>query len=190
VKLLEEVYLYLLTNTANLLSYNQLKRVFKMGLDTAREYISHGISSYLFFEHRYFSYSLKESYERNRKIYAVDTGLRNAVSFLFFEDWGRLAETVVFMECKRYQQETYYYQEKQEIDFVIKHSDRKLTAMNVCYGDTVPPREIQALEGFRVHFKQRVQACRIITKDYEEIQKGIEFIPLWKWLLLAPEEKF
>ncbi len=48
-----------------------------------------------------FSYSLKEQSINPRKIYCIDTGLRNVVGFKFSEDYGRLYENIVAIELKR-----------------------------------------------------------------------------------------
>ncbi|MFH1428856.1 MAG: ATP-binding protein [Candidatus Margulisiibacteriota bacterium] len=190
VKLLEELSLYLITNTANLYSYNNLKNTFKMGIDTVKEYISYFIAANLLFEHLFFSYSQKEAYERNRKLYTIDNGLRNAVSFRVSGDTGRLAENLVFIECKRSSRNTFYYQGKNEVDFVIRKPDQSLTAMNVCYSNTIDPRETAGIDEFCQAHINKVTRKIILTDDYQTIENDIEYIPLWKWLLLPDTEKF
>ncbi len=183
VKLIEELYLYLFTNMSNLYSYNNLKKTFKTGIDTVKEYINYGINSHLFYEHIFFSYSLKEAFQKNKKIYIIDNSLRNAVCFKFSEDTGRLVENLVCIELLKRKNDIYYYYDSNEVDFVIKNKDNSLIGINVCYSDNIPEREINGLKYFSEKFKKKVRANIIITKDYEDHKDNITYIPLWKWLL-------
>ncbi|MFA5613152.1 MAG: DUF4143 domain-containing protein, partial [Methanoculleus sp.] len=131
----------------------------------------------------YFSYSLKVQSRNNKKIYCIDNGLRNAVSFRFSEDEGRLAENLVFIELKKQGHEVYYWKKQGEVDFVVKHPDRLLTAINVSYTDTLPAREEKALLEFRDLHDPRVRECILLTKDTEKREGAVRYIPLWKWLL-------
>ncbi|MEA3379134.1 MAG: hypothetical protein U9Q69_05890 [Nanoarchaeota archaeon] len=56
------------------------------------------------------------------------------------------------------------------------------TAINVSYTNKIEEREINALLDFKKEFK-KTKKLIILTKDLEKKEKGIEFIPLWKWLL-------
>ena len=89
----------------------------------------------MFFVLNHFSYSLKEQKTLPSKIYCIDNGLRNAVSFKFSKDEGKLAENLVFIELERREKELYYWDDKCEVDFVIKNRDNSLTAINVSYSN-------------------------------------------------------
>lgn len=65
--------------------------------------------------------------------------------FRISEDEGRLAENLVFKELKKQGREVYYWKKKGEADFVVKHPDRSLSAINVSYTDALPVREEKAL---------------------------------------------
>lgn len=184
VKLLEELFVFLFTNISNRISYNSLKNTFKMGLDTVKEYLGYGIASHLFFEHLFFSYSLKEAYHKNRKIYAIDTGLRNSLVFKFSKDTGKLAENIFFLESKQRFPDVFYYNETNEVDFVIKKRDNTLDLFNICYTDEIPEREIKGLHECKKNFDSRIRNMYIITKDLEDTAVDIHYVPLWKWLLL------
>ena len=66
---------------------------------------------------------------------------------------------------------------------MIKHTDNSLTAMNVTYTDDKPEREIRALSLFQNAFSENIRRRILITKDIEKEEEGIEYIPLWKWLI-------
>ena len=183
VKQLEELYIYLVTNNANLYTYNNLKNIFKMGIDTVKEYINYGISANLIYDHLFFSYSLKESFNKPRKSYCIDNGLRNAISFKFSSDLGRLVENQVFIELKRNYDNCYYYKNNNEVDFVIKDKDQRLIAINVCYSDEIPEREISGLLEFKKDFGDRVKELIIISRDIFIEKDAIRTVPYWKWLI-------
>ncbi len=134
-----------------------------------------------------FSYKLKVQHQKNKKAYAIDTGLRNSVSFNLSEDLGRLYENIVFIELKRRNQDVYYWKNNYEIDFIIKKGLKISELIQVCHtpeNDT-KKRETKALLKGMEFFK--LKNSIVITEDYEareKIQnKTIKFIPLWKWLL-------
>jgi uncharacterized protein len=175
---------YCITNISNPISYNSLRNLYKLSLDSIRSYMSYFEEAYLLFTVPIFSYSLKVQEQNPRKLYTIDNGLRNAVSFKFSEDEGRLAENLVFIELKRKQKEMYYWKSKGEIDFVIKNKDNSVDLINVCYANDIPIREVDSINEFKVQYsKLKINKCIILTKDTERKDKLIEYIPLWKWLL-------
>ncbi|HRZ80076.1 MAG TPA: ATP-binding protein [bacterium] len=183
VRLIEELYRYLFANISNPYSFNALKNTFKTGLDTIREYLSYGISAHLFYEHTFFSYSLKESFNRPRKVYGIDTGLRKAVSFTFSQDTGRMVENLVYLALRRSSDSLYYFTEKNEIDFVLKNNDDSLSLFNVCYSDDIPERELKGIENFSKRSGKKISGQYIISDSVEDEYGSIKIIPLWKWLL-------
>lgn len=178
----KELALYLITNFTGLMSLRSLRNSLKISYDTIKDYLSYYKEAFLFFTLDYFSYSLKEQKTNASKIYCIDNGLRNAVSFKFSRDEGRLAENLVFLHLKRMKNNMYYWKNKGEIDFVIKNKDNSLTAINVCFADEIPERETKALLEFKKEFKKANELV-IITKDTKKHEQGIEFVPLWEYIL-------
>ncbi|QSZ66137.1 ATP-binding protein [Methanofollis aquaemaris] len=176
---------YLLTNIASPYSYRQLEQVLGIEAATIREYIHYAGMAMVLFEVRYFSYSLKVQARNNKKIYCIDTGLRNAVSFTFSADEGRCVENLVFLELRRRGYEPYYWKKRGEVDFVLKNQDNTLTAINVTSTDALPEREMDALREFAGEFGGKVKDLVLITKDTERTEGEIRCVPLWKWLLDA-----
>jgi len=184
----KDLALFLMTNFTSLISLRNLRNSLGIAYDSIKDYISYFKEAFLFFTLEHFSYSLKEQKTLPSKIYCIDNGLRNAVSFKFSKDEGKLAENLVFIELKRREQEVYYWQSerKEEVDFIIKNKDNTLTAINVTYVDEINEREINSLLKFQEKFK-KIEEMIILTKDTEKTEKienkTIKFIPLWKWLL-------
>ncbi len=176
--------LFLMTNFTNAVSLRNVRNSLKLSYDTIKDYLSHYKESFLFFTLDHFSYSFKEQKTLASKIYCIDNGLRNAVSFKFSKDKGKLAENTVFIELERRQKDVYYWKNKREVDFVVKNRDNSLSAINVSYTDEIKEREIEALLEFKKEFKN-VKDLMILTKDKEKKRQDITFIPLWKWLLIS-----
>lgn len=173
---------YLLTNFTAPISYRKLMKTLGLTYNTLIGYLNYAEKAYLLFQLNYFSYSLAEQLANNKKIYCIDTGIRNAVCFKFSNDLGKLLENIVFVELKRRLAEAYYWKDTNEVDFVIKNKDNSLTAINVTYGDEVPEREKKALLQFKERFS-KVRELIILTRDIEQEKEGIKYIPVWKWLL-------
>jgi predicted AAA+ superfamily ATPase len=189
----QEIVNYLMANISNTISYNRLKSIFNLGsVNTVRNYTEYLESSFLMFFVNQFSYSGGKQLISPKKVYCIDTGLRNVVSFKFSEDLGRAIENIVFIELKRRssQAEIYYWKNKGEVDFVIKEGLRVKELIQVCYSmnEKTEKREVSSLMKAMDEFKLREGL--IITEDLDTEEnvdgKKIRFHPLWKWLLEIP----
>jgi len=187
VKGFEKFVVYLLTNISNPITYYSLRKIFKFSVDTIKEYLSYVQTSFIMHELAFFSYSLKEQTLKPRKFYCIDTGLRNAVSFQFSKDIGRLMENLVLIELLRKKKEVYYWKENKEVDFVVRERTKVKQLINVCVeaNSKTKKREVNGLLEAMKQFK--LNRGLIITENYlgEEKIKGrkIKYIPLWVWLL-------
>ena len=183
VKSLKRLAVFCLTNITKKFSYNTIKKLYGQSLESTKAYLSFLEEAFLIFQAPFFSYSLKTQENHQRKIFAIDNGLRNAVSFRFSKDKGKLAENLVFVELKRKNKEIFYWAGKNEVDFVVKNKDNKLIAINVTYSQEIDKRELKGLFEFKENYKQKVKETILLTKNIEKTEKGVKFIPLWKWLL-------
>jgi len=186
VQLLKDIIKFLLTNVSTLFSinayYHTLLPQYHVSRETILEYLSYLEEIELIQIVPIFSYSVKVQQVNPKKIYVIDNGLRNAVSFKFSQDEGRLVENLVFHQLKRLGLDVYYWRKRGEVDFVVKENG-KLKAINVSYGHMIDEREINGLLEFKNTFKEIEKDLIIITRDYEKIEDGIRYIPLWKWLI-------
>ena len=151
------------------------------------------IARLLFFVPK-FSFSLKEQILNPKKVYCMDPGLRNIVSFKFSEDSGRIAENAVFLNLlfrnRNSDREIYYWRDKRgrEVDFVLKRGlkiERLIQVTYVSSEEEVDVREKKAL--LKASEELNCEDMQVITRDYEAEEefkgKKIKFIPLWKWLV-------
>jgi len=69
------------------------------------------------FDAKTFSYSVRQQLTYPRKIYSIDNGFIQTVSFKFSEDTGKLLENLVLTELKRRGCECYYWKGKKNVTF-------------------------------------------------------------------------
>ena len=122
---------YLISNVGNLHTYNRIAESLHIAADTVREYISYAEDACLLYTLMKFDYSIKKQIANPKKIYALDTGLVNAVSFAFSENRGKLLENLVFLALKRNYAEVFYHKERFECDFVVKEGLSIIKAFQV-----------------------------------------------------------
>ena len=179
--IVKKIGYYLITNIGVLFSYNSVARALNLHYDTVKKYVPYFEEVFIFFIVPFFSWKIKTIMKKDMKCYSIDTGLRNAVSFKFSDDLGKLAENLVLIELKRRNKDVFFWRGKREVDFVVRE-ESKLTAINVTYTNEISNREKEGL----LDFKEKYTNVNlvIITKELEKTgEDGIEFIPLWKWLL-------
>ena len=179
--IVKKIGYHLMTNVSAPFSYNSVARALNLHYDTVKKYVPYFEEVFLVFIVPYFSWKLKIQVKKELKSYSIDTGLRNAVSFKFSNDLGKLAENTVLVELKRRGMETYFWKGKREVDFIVREGN-ELTAVNVTYTDKIHKREGEGLLEFREKYSDA--KLIIITRELEQTDgNGISYIPLWKWLL-------
>jgi predicted AAA+ superfamily ATPase len=180
--MLREMAKYLLTNISNPTSYNNLAKIFEIGVDTAKRYCEAFEESYLIFGVPKFDYSVKKQIVNPKKIYAIDPGLRNMVGFVFSEDSGRLMENIVYLELKRRGKDVFYWKNKKELDFVAQEG-KSQQLINVAY--EVNDRELDSLEeAMQVFNAEKTYLITYNTEDtITKSGKTIEVVPIYRWLL-------
>ncbi len=187
---------FLMSSFSNEVSYTKLKNTLKFrSVHTVQNYVRYLEDTYLVFHLDRFSLKQREQIKSPKKVYAVDTGMVNALAFTFSENIGKLMENTVAVELLRQRSgsssrlELYYWKDPQhhEVDFVIKEGADVARLIQVCYYIDDPKTKEREL-------KSLVKAageldCRdllVITWDWEgnEEFKGcdIRFVPLWQWL--------
>jgi len=184
-----------LTQIASLATYNSTARALSITANTVEKFSTYLKTAYLIYSLKRFSFKVKEQEKSPRKIYAVDTGLANIIGFKFSDNYGRLAENIVFLELMRQQslapgQEIYYWKNEQhyEVDFVVKKGTEITELIQTAWQFDhlkTKNREIRSLAKALKEFK--LSSAIVITEDYsaEEELDGhkITYIPLWQWLL-------
>ncbi len=188
VNKLEEIAYFVISNISNAVSYHNIGKLTGTHENTVREYFTYFEKAYLSFQVARFSYSLKDQIKNPKKIYFIDTGMRNAVAFRFSQDIGRLCENLVFIDLRRRGKKVYYWKGKGEVDFVVMEDLRTEQLVQVCWDVRdvkTKEREVEAL--VEAMEKVEVEEGIVITDDYfgeeERDGKRVRFVPLWCWLV-------
>lgn len=191
-----EMAKYLVTNFAQEFTHSKLSHLFGIrDVHKVGNYVSYLKDAYALIVLQRFSPKLKQQILAPRKVYSVDHGFCNFLSFKLSRNMGRVYENIVCVELLRKQAtnsflEIFYWKDHQqnEVDFVVKFGEKVTQLIQVCYSledPDVKKREVKALIMAANELK-----CRnlvIISDDEEgsEVIKGrtIKYVPLWKWLL-------
>lgn len=186
--------LFLLSNIGKKISYNNLKELLEFSnTSKVKNYIDFLCEAYIFFTVNKYDISLKKQMVNKKKVYAIDTGIVNAVAFQFSENKGRLLENAVFLELKRRYKDIYYFEEKNECDFIIKSGRTITKAFQVADSLSNPQTKNREFEGLLAAMDFfGLKKGYILTTDTEQQiikeNKQITIIPFWKWSL-EPREK-
>ena len=182
----------LLESVSRDMSYNRLANKLKsiginMSKNTIIEYISYFEDAYIFFQNIKYEYSQGKQLGSIKKVYFIDNGMLNTVSFKFSKDSGKLLENIIFLELKRRKKSIFYNKDNYECDFIIRDKDKITEAIQVTESISIENEQrelnglIEALDKFEL------KEGTIISLDEERILevkgKKVKIIPAWKWLL-------
>ncbi|WP_321429004.1 ATP-binding protein [uncultured Methanolobus sp.] len=193
----KDLALFCISNIARPHTYNSLRRLFanysSLSTDSLINYINYLEDAFLLFSVSHYDDSLKQQMSKPRKLYCIDNGMINAVSFKLSSDTGRLYENMVFIQLLRSGQEVYYWQNQKghEVDFVTKKGLEPTQLVQVCYDLSDPETKEREINGLLAGMKNfEMDEGLIITSDKfgeEETEgKKVRYVPLWYWIL---EEK-
>lgn len=169
--------------------YNMMRSLsIKCTKNSLYEYLDHLTDAFLFYKVPIHSRSEKARMINPPKIYTVDTGLLNAVTFRNSYDYGPLLENMVFMHLRRSGHDVEYVctQEGHEVDFFARSKNSgEAQLIQVCWemsDKKTFARELKSLKSAMSEYA--FSSGTIVTWDDEaSLDEGIEVIPAWKWLL-------
>lgn len=189
-EILEKIAIHILSNIGKPLSIESLKQTYNISFALASKYVAYLQEAFLIFNLAQFSFSLKKQEKAFKKVYAIDTGLANAVSFRFSEDKGRYLENVVFLELIRRKKKMYYYRTKNnlEVDFAVFEKQKVSELIQVSWSLKDQQTARRERNGLLAAMEELVLKKGIIlTYDEQDLIKVgnsmIEVVPVWKWLL-------
>lgn len=169
--------------------YNELRsQGITLSKNTIYEYLDYCLDCFLLFILNTYEPSILKQQMKSKKVYAIDTGLVNAITYRFSEDKGKLLENIVFLQLIREEYAVFYLKNRYECDFIVQKNATITQAIQVCLtlnDEATRRREIrgliQALERFHL-----AEGYIITLDEDEELEvKGKKIIvrPCWKWLL-------
>ncbi len=169
--------------------YNELKSAgYKIGKNQLYDYLDACRDIHLVFTLAKYKTSLVERELGEKKVYAVDNGLLNAVQYRFSDDTGKAVEQAVFLELKRREKDVSFFKTRFECDFVIREGQEAHQAIQVSLSlanEKTRKRELRGLlecchsvglkEGLIVTYDETDE---ILSDDIR-----ITVLPLFRWLL-------
>lgn len=199
-KSFREIAYYLVSNFSSEFTYSRLAKI--VGLkdtNTAKNYVQYLQEAYLLIVIERFSPKLKQQIIAPKKIYCIDQGLCNFISFNMSKNSGKLFENIVCLELLRKKAknpalEVYYWKDHQqnEVDFIVKKGTKIKQLIQVCYNPldkNTKERETKPL--LKAAKELKCRNLLIITANHQATETTkkhkISYTPLWKWLLT--EEK-
>jgi len=155
VRALKELAFTLMSNPAGQVSFNKLKEQLRLGsVNTVKNYVEYLANSWLVFTTNVYDFSVKRQQVAPKKIYAIDTGLANAVGFSFTysavscsPNTGKLLENLVFLALRRRTSEVYYYTSPAgyEVDFYLPETRELIQVSQNLAQPATRERETRAL---------------------------------------------
>jgi len=169
--------------------FNTMKSIsIKCTKNSLYEYLDHLTDAFLFYKVPIHSRSERSRLINPPKIYTIDTGILNAMTFRNSYNYGQLLETMVFMHLRRrgYGVEYVHTKDGREADFLTRHGISGETQLiQVCWeisDKKTFERELQGLTSAMDELS--FSTGTIVTWDDETtIENRINVIPIWKWLL-------
>lgn len=191
---LKDLVIYLATNSTKLISYRKIAKFLGLHPNTVSDYISHMKEVFLFSEVYKYDYSLQKQYAGEKKLFIIDTGLANSISFRFSEDKGRMLETLVYRHLIRLGYDVYFHKDKKECDFIIKRDLDIVQAIQVCCSIKDPKtkeREIagltDAMQAYNLKYGLLLTFDETdnVKLDVSDDNAEIAIRPVWHWMLDA-----
>lgn len=169
--------------------FNELKSAgFKVGKNQLYDWLDACQAVYLAFVLKKLTASTTERELGEKKLYAVDNGLLNAISYRFSEDRGKALEQAVFLELRRRRHELFFFKGKAECDFVVKQSAQVTAAIQVCVSLDDAATRRRELRGLAecCHAFGLTEGTIVTAGGNQELEHDgvqVRVVPLAWWLL-------
>lgn len=184
---LREMSQYLVTNMANLFSYNALKNLLQFGsVTTVKKYVSFLEETYFALVVHKFVFSLKKRQMTPKKFYLMDHGFFPLVSPKVTKDYGRVLENIVAVTLS-YHYDLNYYSGRQECDLVVRGHNNVVGVIQVTWELTSEneARELGGLLEAMDHFKLESGILVTYEQQFERKEQGkdVLVVPILEWLM-------
>lgn len=185
--LMNELAIYLLGQTSNLVNLKKLADYFHSNRKTIRDFITFMSMAYLFFMVPKFSFSAKTRELSLKKCYSLDTGFSNLLPIRFSPDKGQLLENIVLVELLRRYELVFYGRNDYECDFLVQDNRGEKWAIQVCYelNPTNINRELKGLLAGKKTFN--CDKSLLLLFDDSNLQSlnidNVPVQPVYDWLL-------
>jgi predicted AAA+ superfamily ATPase len=185
-KLLEDLFIYLINTSSNLLSINNIANYFKSqgrktSFDTISNYIGFIEDSFLVHHSERFDIRGKETIAGNAKYYSNDQAYRNYLFGGYGHGSGYQLENIIFIELKRQGFQVYTgVLPQKEVDFVAQRAERVLYVQcaYLLADEATVKLEYSALNAISDHYEKWVLSLDDISFP---VQNGIRHVQAWQF---------
>ncbi|HAJ95083.1 MAG TPA: hypothetical protein DCP02_02505 [Actinobacteria bacterium] len=135
IRKLKDFCINVITNISTTYSGYRAAKKQEISQPTANKYLEYLKETYLVLKINYFDYSFIRQKAHPYKIYSIDPGLYNAVSFKFSKNSGRVFENIIFLTLRKNGLEIFYWKDKKgrEVDFMIRQGGEIINLINACW---------------------------------------------------------
>jgi len=183
--LLEEIFIYLVNNAANLLSVNNVTNYLKSkgrktSYDTIANYIGYIEDTFLLHKAERFDIKGKDTIAGNVKYYCNDLAYKNYLYAGFGYGIGYQLENLIYLELRRLGYEVYVgVMPNKEIDFVAIKADEKVYVQSayLLIDEETIKREYASLEAINDNYPKLIVSLDDIAMP---VNKGIIHLQAWK----------
>ena len=169
--------------------FNELKsQGHRLSKNMLYDYLEAAQSVYFSLRIHKYNRSLIGRESSEKKVYIVDNGLLNALTFNFSDDYGKLLENMLFLHLRRHTEEIYFYKDIKECDFILCHRDKPQEVIQVCYDFSSPETQKREVAGIKAacDLMKKKQATIITFDQEDEIRVGqiqIKIVPAYNYFL-------
>jgi uncharacterized protein len=183
-KLLEDIFIYIVNTSSNLMSINNITNYFKskgrkISYDTVANYIGYIEATFMIHKVERFDIKGKDTVAGNVKYYCNDLAYKNYLFKGFSYGLGYQLENLIYLELRRQGYHVYVgVLLNKEVDFVAQKADRKIY-IQVTYSmteESTIKREYASLEGINDHYEKIIVSLDDVLLPSN---KGIKHIQAW-----------
>lgn len=174
---IRDMFYYIVTNPASILSYLSLSKKLNIDAKTVKEYISYFEDNFLVTTISKYHHKISEQIKSSKKIYLNDNGFLN-LSIDLKQNLGIQLENLVFNSLYEKDENLVYIKENYEIDFYSKN-----TLYQVSYNldnEKTRKRELNAFSYFKF---DKDTNSKLITYDLDEKLDDIEVMSYINYIL-------
>lgn len=185
-KLLEDVFVYLVNNSSNMMSINNITNYLKSSgrkttFDTIANYIGYIEDTFLIHKVERFDIKGKDTIAGNAKYYSNDLAYKNYLYRGFGYGIGYQLENLIFLSLHRLNFEIYVgVLPNKEVDFVAKKADQTLyiQCTYLLHDEATQKREYASLEAINDNYPKIIVSLDDIALPQKN---GIVHVQAWKF---------
>jgi len=178
-------------------SHNELAKQLGIRSETVNDYLTYLKNAYLISESEYYSNNLRVKQRNNKKIYFLDTGIRNAVLHQIndgllkdSQELGLIIETICCDHARRLifnlpgfkNDNLSYWKDPAEIDIVLEGFKWNIP-IEIKFSNEIKNETINLINSFVI--TNKCPFGLILTKNTFELKNNVILMPVWMFLLIC-----